>query len=98
MTQPRSINKFNLTVHLCRPSIKTMTEKNIIPADSAISKLENRLNDLLGACDTLKKENSHLRDENSVLISERGQLLSNRDKVRGQVEAMINRLKAMETS
>lgn len=75
-----------------------MIENKTNSADTAISKLENRLNDLLCACDTLKKENSHLRDENSVLVSERGQLLSNRDKVRNQVEAMISRLKAMETS
>ena len=75
-----------------------MTEKKTISADSAISKLENRLNELLIACDTLKKENTHLRDEIAVLVSERGQLLSNRDKVRNQVEAMISRLKAMETS
>ncbi len=76
-----------------------MTDRNTaMPMDSQLSRLENRLAELLEACETLKRENAHLRDENSVLVSAGGQLLSNRDKVRRQVEAMISRLKAMEAS
>jgi len=91
------IGTSDLTDSRIQPSIFCMTEhKAAISVDSQLARLENRLNELLEACETLKRENARLRDENAVLVSERGLLLSNRDKVRSQVEAMISRLKAME--
>ena len=75
-----------------------MTEKNVLIAEAPLTALELRLNELLSVCDTLKQQNTNLHAENQVLVSERGQLLYNRDKIRGQVEAMITRLKAMESS
>lgn len=71
-------------------------EKTSNRTEQTLGGLESRLQQLLDACDTLKRENAQLRQDNSVLVTERGQLLSNRDKVRTQVEAMITRLKALE--
>ena len=73
-------------------------EKLPEPSEQAFVKLENRLNDLITACDRLKAENSTIKQENNTLHSERGQLMANRDKVRTQVEAMITRLKSLENS
>ena len=67
-------------------------------SDQALSNLENRVDELVAVCEHLKEENTELQNENSALLTDRGQLMANRDKVRTQVEAMIGRLKAMESS
>ncbi|MGF1642454.1 MAG: hypothetical protein ACFCUJ_02350 [Thiotrichales bacterium] len=67
-------------------------------ADSALNNLEGHLGELLELVEQSRKENARLRHENAHLVAERSQLLSNRDKVRTQVESMINRLKTMEHS
>ncbi len=88
-----------MTPPVSRPSINTMANDDIInKSGKVLDDLEKRLNELLSTCDMLKQENGRLRDENEHLVSERGQLLTNRDKVRIQVEAMINRLKSLESA
>lgn len=74
-----------------------MAEKTVKSfSEQALTRLENRVDELVAMGNRLKQENARLRDENGHLLAERSKLLSNRDKVRMQVEAMINRLKAME--
>lgn len=89
----------DLTPLTSRPSIYAMDKKSKtgVPGQ-VLAKLESRLKDLISSCDQLKQENSQLRDENTTLLTDRGQLMANRDKVRTQVEAMIGRLKSMESS
>lgn len=88
-----------MTQPVSRPSIVCMaTDDSINESHKVLDDLEHKLSELLGTCDLLKLENSRLRDENALLVSERGQLLNNRDKVRIQVEAMINRLKSLESA
>ena len=76
-----------------------MSDENVKPATGqSLDDLEAKVSEMLDTCDKLRFENTRLRNENAHLLSERGHLLANRDKVRIQVEAMINRLKTMESS
>lgn len=61
-----------------------------------IDKLENSIKELLVYCNKLSEENEAFKHSNQQLMLERSELQSKNDKVRGQVEAMVERLKAMD--
>ena len=61
-------------------------------------RLEKRLDELLVICRQLQDENVSLKSRQDSLIGERAKLIQMHDQVRSRVEAMINRLKAMEQS
>jgi cell division protein ZapB len=61
-----------------------------------LKRLEKRLDELVGICKKLQDENVSLRNRQDMLTSERASLLQKNEQVRGRVEAMITRLKAME--
>jgi cell division protein ZapB len=54
-----------------------------------LKKLENRVDDLIGTCRQLKKDNRVIQDEHAKLI-EKTQI------ARTRIESMIGRLKALE--
>ncbi len=54
-----------------------------------LKKLENRVDDLIGTCRQLKKDNHTIKDEHAKLI-EKTQI------ARTRIESMIGRLKALE--
>jgi len=62
-----------------------------------LKQLEARVEELIKTCATLKDENNSLRQHQDNLISERARLIEKTEVARTRVEAMINRLKAMET-
>lgn len=61
-----------------------------------IEKLEATVNELVNLCTKLSVENSTYQGSNKQLMLERSELQSKNDKVRGQVEAMVHRLKSMD--
>jgi cell division protein ZapB len=61
-----------------------------------LKKLENRVDDLIKAVDRLQQENKTLRDSQTSLITERNSLMEKTELAKTRVEAMINRLKAIE--
>ncbi|MDR9435893.1 MAG: TIGR02449 family protein [Thiohalophilus sp.] len=61
-----------------------------------LKKLETRVDDLIKAVDRLQQENKTLRDSQTNLMSERNQLVEKTELARNRVEAMIEKLKAME--
>jgi len=61
-----------------------------------LKRLEKRLDELVVICKTLQDENESLRIRQDNLTAERATLLQKNEQVRGRVEAMITRLKAME--
>jgi len=61
-----------------------------------LKKLESRVDDLIKAVDRLQQENKTLRDSQTNLMSERNQLVEKTELARTRVEAMIEKLKAME--
>ena len=65
---------------------------------SKISRLEEQVSELLDLCRRLGKENSDLRAQLQHLTGERATLLEQKEQVRSQVEAMITRLRSMESA
>ncbi len=61
-----------------------------------LKKLETRVDDLIKAVERLQQENKTLRDSQTNLMSERNQLVEKTELARSRVEAMIEKLKAME--
>ena len=62
-----------------------------------LSRLETRIDELLGSWQQLRDENLALKNQQSNLLVERAQLIERSELARTRVEAMIARLKAMES-
>jgi cell division protein ZapB len=65
-------------------------------AQEQVEKLEATVTELITLCKKLSDENNTYEGSNKQLMLERSDLQSKNDKVRGQVEAMVSRLKAMD--
>ncbi len=65
--------------------------------DEELKRLEGRLDELVLICNQLKEENRSLKQRQDTLSAERATMLQKNEQVRSRVEAMIGRLKAMET-
>ena len=63
-----------------------------------LRQLEARIEELIQTCSTLKDENNSLRQHQDNLVNERAKLVEKTETARIRVEAMINRLKAMESN
>ncbi len=61
-----------------------------------VDKLENSIKELLTYCNKLSDEIDAFKHNNQQLMLERSELQLKNDKVRAQVEAMVERLKTME--
>jgi cell division protein ZapB len=64
--------------------------------EQELRKLEVRLDELVTSIERLKEENRSLRDQQDSLVTERANLIEKNEMAKTRVEAMINRLKAME--
>ncbi|HSW33035.1 MAG: cell division protein ZapB [Pseudomonadota bacterium] len=64
--------------------------------DAELKRLERRIDELVATIGQVKEENRALRQRQETLMTERASLLQKNEQVRGRVEAMIGRLKAME--
>ena len=76
-----------------------MTKKNT-PAliDQELGQLEEKVDALLDIIDRLMKENQSLRSQQGTHALERAGMLEKHDEVRNRVEAIVTRLKSLETS
>ncbi|HEX5340714.1 MAG TPA: TIGR02449 family protein [Gammaproteobacteria bacterium] len=72
------------------------TDKTRELLEHELKRLEGRIGELLALCHKLRGENGSLRERLENLSSERAGLLAKNEQVRGRVEAMITRLKALE--
>ena len=61
-----------------------------------VERLESSVNALLSLCEKLFEENQMYRNNNNQLKLERSELQTKNDKVRVQVEAMVERLKSQD--
>jgi cell division protein ZapB len=59
--------------------------------------LEERIDQLLRTLQQLRAENRSLRTTQGQLIAERARLIDTNEVAKSKIEAMINRLKAMES-
>lgn len=64
--------------------------------DKKIENLELAVDKLISHCKKLTDENDSIKFSNNQLLLERSELQTKNDKVRSQVEAMVERLKAMD--
>lgn len=62
-----------------------------------LAALESRVDELIKTIESLATENKALRNQQSSLTAERATLIEKTEQARVRVEAMISRLKAMET-
>jgi cell division protein ZapB len=75
-----------------------MTEKETHNSTELdLQALEVRVEELIRACSYLKDENKSLRMRQDNLVAERAALIEKTELARTRVEAMITRLKSMET-
>lgn len=62
-----------------------------------MNQLENRLDQLISLCERLDRENKSLREKETLWARERTRLIEKNELARSRVEAMIERLKSLET-
>ncbi len=65
-------------------------------ADNQLKLLEGKVDQLIALCAELNRENSQLKAENESFQRERQNLLDKNELASNKVEAMIDRLRAME--
>jgi len=61
-----------------------------------LKKLERRVDDLVGVCRKLKKENLAIKAGSERLNDDHAKLMEKTQIARARIEAMIGRLKALE--
>jgi len=76
-----------------------MTKKTT-PAliDRELGQLEAKVSSLLDIINRLMKENQSLRAQQETQATERAGLLEKHDEVRNRVDAIVTRLKSLETN
>jgi cell division protein ZapB len=74
-----------------------MAETNTSQVELELKRLEQRIEELVAAVTQLREENRALRMRQDSISSERASLLQKSELVRTRVEAMIGRLRTMES-
>jgi len=75
-----------------------MIEENTpVMTEPELVRLEEQVNNLLELLGRLTKENRSLRAQQESLATERAGLLEKHDQVRNRVDAIVTRLKSLET-
>lgn len=65
-------------------------------SESQLKILEAKIDELINLCNALNRENQMLKADSAGWHSERQSLVNKNDLARAKVEAMLERLKAME--
>jgi len=63
-----------------------------------LKNLEQRIDQLIGACDRLKQENHDLKNSTGGLAEEHAELTRKTRQARERIQSMIERLKTLERS
>ena len=74
-----------------------MAETQTSLVELELRRLEQRIDELVATVAQLKEENRSLRLRQDTISSERASLLQKNELVRTRVEAMIGRLRTMES-
>ncbi len=91
---PGGVDRHLHALYICDMSDDNRTDKT----GRDLDRLEAKVEELIRACASLKQENSSLRTRQDNLIAERASLIEKAELARSRVEAMIARLKSMETN
>ena len=65
-------------------------------AEKHLKELEKKIDELIALCQELNRENQALKADSAGWRAERQDLISKNELARSKVEAMIDRLRAME--
>ena len=65
-------------------------------AENQLKALSKKIDELITLCADLNRENQSLKRDNQSWQSERSRLVETNELARNKVEAMINRLQALE--
>ncbi len=65
-------------------------------AEKQLKELEKKIDELIALCQELNRENQALKADSAGWRAERQDLISKNELARSKVEAMIDRLRAME--
>lgn len=65
-------------------------------ADNPLKALEGKIDELITLCAQLNRENRALKAENASWQQERRELLEQNSQARSRVQAVLDRLRAME--
>ena len=65
-------------------------------AESPLQALEGKIDELIGLCAELNRENQQLKADNAGWQQEKQDLIDQNELARGKVEAMIDRLRSTE--
>ena len=76
--------------------MKPEDKNQVLEAD--LNKLEARVDELVRTIMLLKDENKSLRSQHDHLMAERSALIEKTETAKTRVEAMITRLKSLESS
>jgi cell division protein ZapB len=74
-----------------------MSDQDINITEDDLQRLEARVDELIQANSRLREENSSLLTTQESLVAERAELIEKTELAKNRVEAMISRLKTMET-
>ena len=66
--------------------------------ENNLQRLEERIDDLIAACKRLQREKDQLQSDQKNLAQANSHLNEKTQKARARIEAMIDRLKALERS
>ncbi len=66
-------------------------------AEGDLQQLEQKVDSLIRTCSELLQENHSLKNQQEQLMSERATLIEKTESARTRVEAIISRLKSLET-
>ena len=66
--------------------------------EEQLTLLQSQMHELLDSHQKLKLENGSLREQQNDLLEERAKLIEKNEQARSRVEAMITRLKTMEST
>lgn len=74
-----------------------MSKKNKHAVELELAHLEEKVESLVAVIQQLMKENRSLRAQQETLTMERAGLLEKHDQVRNRVDAIVTRLKSLES-
>lgn len=75
----------------------TTNTKETYTVEQELAKLEEQVGSLLAIIERLTRENRSLRTQQESLAVERAGLLEKHDQVRNRVDAIVTRLKSLES-
>jgi len=75
----------------------TTNTKDMYSVEQELTRLEEQVDSLLAIIERLTRENRSLRAQQDSLAIERAGLLEKHDQVRNRVDAIVTRLKSLES-